>query len=117
VAAQRVAESLRPSATAARLGSDEFAVLLDDIGDETAAMSIATRLADALRAPMDLVDVPTTVGARIGIALSGHDGETADDLMRRKPRVGRACERGCRARRPFRTSVRFGSRVVSRWVF
>jgi len=82
VVARRVAEALRPSDTAARLGGDEFAVLLDDIGDASAALSIATRLADALRAPMDLVDVPTRISASIGIALSGHDGATADDLLR-----------------------------------
>jgi diguanylate cyclase (GGDEF)-like protein len=82
VVARRVVEILRPSDTAARLGGDEFAVLLDDIGDATAAMSIANRLADALRAPMDLLDVPTRISASIGVALSGHDGETADDLLR-----------------------------------
>ncbi len=76
VAAQRVAGALRPSDTAARLGGDEFAV------DESAALSIATRLADSMREPMNLVGVPTTIGASIGIALSGHDGETADDLLR-----------------------------------
>ena len=41
---------LRPSDTAARLGGDEFAVLLEDVGDEADALSVAIRLADALRA-------------------------------------------------------------------
>ncbi len=82
VVAKRVAEVLRPSDTAARLGGDEFAVLLDDIGDAAAALSIANRLAYALRAPMDLVEVPTRISASIGVALSGHEGETADDLLR-----------------------------------
>jgi EAL domain-containing protein (putative c-di-GMP-specific phosphodiesterase class I) len=31
---------------------------------------------------MDLVEVPTRISASIGVALSGHDGETADDLLR-----------------------------------
>ena len=82
VVAQRVSEVLRPSDTAGRLGGDEFAVLLDDVGDEATALSIATRLSDALKAPMDLVDVPTRVSASIGIALSGDGHETADDLLR-----------------------------------
>ena len=82
VIAQRVADSLRPSDTAARLGGDEFAVLLDDIDNEAAALSIATRLADALRASMTVVHVPTKISASIGIALSGHEDETADDLLR-----------------------------------
>jgi diguanylate cyclase (GGDEF)-like protein len=80
--ARRVAESLRPADTAARLGGDEFAVLLDGIGTEERAMSIAIRLADTLREPMEVGDVVTTVAASVGIAISGGLGETADDLLR-----------------------------------
>ena len=80
--ARRVAESLRPADTAARLGGDEFAVLLDGIGTEDRAMSIAIRLADTLREPMEVGDIVTTVAASIGIAISGGLGETADDLLR-----------------------------------
>jgi diguanylate cyclase (GGDEF)-like protein len=80
--AGRVAASLRPSDTAARLGGDEFAVLLDGIADEPTALSIAIRLADALREPMEVRDFVTTVAASIGVAMSGTFGETADDLLR-----------------------------------
>jgi len=81
-AGARVGASLRPSDTAARLGGDEFAVLLDDVGDEATALSIAIRLADALRQPVNLGDATPTIAASIGVALSGTDGETADDLLR-----------------------------------
>ena len=80
--AERVAASLRPSDTAARLGGDEFAVLLDGIADEETALSVAIRLADLLREPMDLMDFQTMVAASIGVAMSGTFGETADDLLR-----------------------------------
>jgi diguanylate cyclase (GGDEF)-like protein len=80
--ARRVAESLRPSDTAARLGGDEFAVLLDGVGDEEVALSIAIRLADTLREPLDVNGTTTRVAASIGVALSGTLGETADDLLR-----------------------------------
>jgi len=82
VTALRVAESLRPNDTAARLGGDEFAVLLDGILDDEMALSIAVRLADALREPMEIGGVSTTIAASIGVALSGTFGETADDLLR-----------------------------------
>jgi diguanylate cyclase (GGDEF)-like protein len=81
-AAARVEASLRPSDTAARLGGDEFAVLLDDVGDEQTALSIAIRLADTLRLPVDLGDASPTIAASIGVALSGTGDETADDLLR-----------------------------------
>jgi diguanylate cyclase (GGDEF)-like protein len=82
-AARRVEASLRPFDVAARLGGDEFAVLLDDVGDEELALSIAIRLADALREPIDLGDALPAIAASIGVALSGNDiRETADDLLR-----------------------------------
>ncbi|HET9346292.1 MAG TPA: bifunctional diguanylate cyclase/phosphodiesterase [Candidatus Limnocylindrales bacterium] len=81
-AAARVAASLRPSDTAARLGGDEFAVLLDDVGDEHTALAIAIRLADALRQPINLGDASPSIAASIGVALSGGEDETADDLLR-----------------------------------
>ena len=81
-AAARVESSLRPSDTAARLGGDEFAVLLDDVGEESTALSIAIRLADALRQPVNLGDATPTIAASIGVALSGEGDETADDLLR-----------------------------------
>ena len=81
-AAGRVSASLRPADTAARLGGDEFAVLLEDVGDEETALSIAIRLADALREPLELGDASPRIAASIGVALSGTAGETADDLLR-----------------------------------
>jgi len=80
--ARRVAATLRPNDTAARLGGDEFAVLLDGIRDEEMALSIAVRLADTLREPMEIAGIRTIVAASIGVALSGTFGETADDLLR-----------------------------------
>jgi diguanylate cyclase (GGDEF)-like protein len=81
-AASRVEASLRPSDTAARLGGDEFGVLIDDVGDEQTALSIAIRLADTLRQPIELGDATPTIAASIGVALSGTGDETADDLLR-----------------------------------
>ena len=81
-AARRVSESLRPADTAARLGGDEFAVLLDGIDDEETALSIAIRLADSLREPIELGDISPAIAASIGVALSGTEDETADDLLR-----------------------------------
>jgi len=81
--ARRVDESLRPTDMAARLGGDEFAVLLDDVADEELALSIAIRLADALREPIHLGEAAPAIAASIGVALSGNDvRETADDLLR-----------------------------------
>jgi EAL domain-containing protein (putative c-di-GMP-specific phosphodiesterase class I) len=53
------------------------------VADEELALSIAIRLADALREPIDLGDASPAIAASIGVALSGSDlRETADDLLR-----------------------------------
>ena len=106
-AAMRVSASLRPSDTAARLGGDEFAVLLDDVGDEERALSIAIRLADALREPLDLGDVSPVIAASIGVAISGTDGETADDLLRNADVAMYAAKSSSRGRAElFRSALR-----------
>ena len=114
-AAARVEASLRPSDTAARLGGDEFAVLLDDVGDEATALSIAIRLADTLRQPVNLGDATPTIAASIGVALSGTDGETADDLLRNADVAMYAAKTSSRGRAEvFRSAQRGGGRRPAR---
>ena len=82
VVADRVRWAIRPGDTAARLGGDEFAILLEDVDAYPAARLVANRLLDALAAPIALADSAPTVGASVGVALSGIGGETVDDLLR-----------------------------------
>ncbi|HEX5012900.1 MAG TPA: bifunctional diguanylate cyclase/phosphodiesterase [Candidatus Limnocylindrales bacterium] len=106
-AGARVEASLRPSDTAARLGGDEFAVLLDDVGDESTALAIAIRLADALRQPVNLGDATPTIAASIGVALSGEGDETADDLLRNADVAMYAAKASSRGRAEvFRSTLR-----------
>jgi diguanylate cyclase (GGDEF)-like protein len=106
-AAARVEASLRPSDMAARLGGDEFAVLLDDVGDESTAMTIAIRLADALRQPMQLGDASPAVAASIGVTLCGDGEETADDLLRNADVAMYAAKASSRGRAEiFRSTLR-----------
>jgi len=106
-AGARVAASLRPSDMAARLGGDEFAVLLDDVVDESTALAIAVRLADALRQPVTLGDASPTIAASIGVALSGDGDETADDLLRNADVAMYAAKASSRGRAEvFRSSLR-----------
>jgi diguanylate cyclase (GGDEF)-like protein len=82
VVADRVRWAIRPGDTAARLGGDEFAILLEDVDAYPAARLVANRLLDSLAAPITLADGSPTVGASVGVALSGVGGETVDDLLR-----------------------------------
>ncbi len=80
--AARLQSCLRPGDTAARLGGDEFAILLEELGDTDHAISVATRMIDVLRVPMELSGTEVFVRGSIGIAISTAVS-TADELLRR----------------------------------
>jgi len=83
--AQRLQSILREGEVMARMGGDEFAVLLtDNFGGETAAQAAAQRILGALRQPFDLgVGRQASISASVGCALYPEDGGDAETLLRR----------------------------------
>lgn len=90
---RRLQACLRPEDTVARLGGDEFIVLLEDIGDLSAATQVAGRIAEQLQEPVTMAgqdEGRTTsllghelfVTTSIGIALQSALHERPDDLLR-----------------------------------
>lgn len=65
----------------ARIGGDEFALLLVD-ADEERAWATANRMLSALRDPVPLEHYQTILSTSIGIALSGPTLGAPDDLIR-----------------------------------
>ena len=68
--AARVAGVLRPGDTVARIGGDEFTLLLDGVISEQAAMFVADRIQRALARAFDIEGQQLFVTASIGISLS-----------------------------------------------
>lgn len=66
----------------ARVGDDEFAIVCDDIPDESAAAAIAQAVLEALVDPIELRDDQVVIGASIGIVLAREMSDTAEDLLR-----------------------------------
>ena len=84
--ARRLEGALRPSDTAARIGGDEFCILLAGVEEEAEAIRVARRIADVLEAPFALGGREAFVTASVGVALSGPNGtspENAADLLKR----------------------------------
>lgn len=79
--AQRIAEGLRVEDSAARFGSDEFAVILSDFGAPENTAMIAQRLLDAISKPVVLEGHEIRVNASIGVAISPVDGDDSDTLL------------------------------------
>ena len=85
-AAARLLEAVRDCDTVARIGGDEFVVLIGNLpGDADAATRTALAMADkiraALAAPLDIDGHGFRIAASIGIALPLDAGATADALL------------------------------------
>ncbi len=88
--AERLARPLRSTdavarlerRTIARVGGDEFVVLLDGVHDSRDAARVAHRLLDALGSSLELSGQEIYVTASIGIALSDGDYADADEMLR-----------------------------------
>jgi len=68
--------------TVARIGGDEFVVLLDGIGTQDIATVIADRLLGVLEAPYQLGEHLVRSSASIGIVHSGDGYTSADEMLR-----------------------------------
>ncbi|MCW3060735.1 MAG: hypothetical protein JWQ02_2556 [Capsulimonas sp.] len=77
----RLQTCVRPEDTVARLSADEFAILLEDIG-ESEALIVAGRCADGLRPPFVMGDRELFITASIGVTISPRGGSDPWALLR-----------------------------------
>jgi diguanylate cyclase (GGDEF)-like protein/PAS domain S-box-containing protein len=90
--AQRLQDSLRPSDAfvqtsdfsqmAARIGGDEFVVLLDDIRGDLDAQVVASRLLEILAQPYQIGSHRVNSSVSIGIVTTAHMADDPDSVLR-----------------------------------
>ncbi|MEL6321178.1 MAG: CHASE2 domain-containing protein [Cyanobacteria bacterium J06626_14] len=79
--AKRLSGSLRSSDTVARIGGDEFVVILPAIPSRQKAGQVAQKLLSTLSETFVLEDETISITASIGISMYPFDGESLDTLI------------------------------------
>jgi diguanylate cyclase (GGDEF)-like protein/PAS domain S-box-containing protein len=79
--AQRLRDALGERDFAARIGGDEFAVVLDAAAAPDAIDATAAQIIDTLTQPYAIDGIEATIGASVGVALFPADGASADELI------------------------------------
>jgi len=79
--AERLAASVRPSDTLARVSADVFVALLDDIDDDGDGALVAKRWVGELEKPFRVGGSELFLSAKIGIAVSDADHDDAEQYL------------------------------------
>jgi len=80
--AGRIMEEIRETDTVARIGGDEFVIILSSLPECAIANRIAASLVEQISVPLDIGGVQVAVSASIGISLYPDHGVTAEELIR-----------------------------------
>ncbi len=79
--ARRLKFCVRPSDTVARMGGDEFTVLLEDLHGTQEAIEVADRILESLKEPLQLGGTTASTSASIGIAFSDCGKKDVDGIL------------------------------------
>jgi len=80
--AKRIVACVRDSDTVARVGGDEFTVIISNVKTQNSISTVAERIVEAITTPFMLNGKNCLVTASIGIALYPSNGETAEQLVK-----------------------------------
>ena len=81
-AAARISAALRPGDTVARLGSDEFAVLLEDVDGARDSLETAERLHQAFGPPLEFAGGSLVISLSMGVTAASKSTTSAGELLR-----------------------------------
>jgi diguanylate cyclase (GGDEF)-like protein/PAS domain S-box-containing protein len=80
--ARRLAAAIRHSDTVARVGGDEFTVILNEIGSPADVTAVAGKILAAVAMPFTIDGQECRIGASIGIAIFPDHARAHDSLLR-----------------------------------
>ncbi len=81
-ACQRMRSTVREEDVVARMGGDEFTLILGDVADRDDAARVAAKVVEAMSPPFIIDGEQCDIGVSIGISLFPDDSDDPDELLR-----------------------------------
>ncbi|TVT52225.1 MAG: diguanylate cyclase [Sedimenticola thiotaurini] len=81
IVARRISQTLRDMDSVARVGGDEFIVIVNPIESRDAVVTVAKKVIYAISKPIKSAGIESSVGASVGIAIFPDHAQQADDLL------------------------------------
>jgi two-component system cell cycle response regulator len=79
---ERLKTCVREVDTVARMGGDEFTIILEGASSEQSILVVAKRITESIATPFELKGHHISVGVSIGITIYPHDDHSADELLK-----------------------------------
>ena len=92
LSAQRLTHALRKGDNIARIGGDEFALVLEDFYDQNDLVLVARKLIEVMSAPFIVGDHSLLVSCSIGISMMSEQSDTVSGLLRQAGTAMRAAK-------------------------
>jgi diguanylate cyclase (GGDEF)-like protein len=79
---ERLKVCVREVDTVARMGGDEFTIILEGVSSEQNILVVAKRITESIAAPFELKGHHISIGISIGITIYPHDDHPIDELLK-----------------------------------
>lgn len=81
--AQRLKRNVRHNDIVARMGGDEFTIILSDLSNSDDAIRIAQKIVEAFQAPFVIQEHELKISGSLGVSLIPSDGQTTTELLKK----------------------------------
>ncbi|CDZ78319.1 Cyclic di-GMP phosphodiesterase Gmr [Legionella massiliensis] len=82
IMAQRLSSSVRSIDTLARIGGDEFVLIITELSDPEYVHIVANKLLNVIKEPLDISGHELNISTSMGVAVYPQDGRDAEELLK-----------------------------------